>query len=145
MEVVVNGLKSEKERADEAKKLIEWGFNNFTTGLLFAEGTVIASAKTYGGDQGSVPLVTSRDIKLMVPKGASARILARVVYSGPVQAPVQKGQKIGKLKVWRGDFLVLEAPLEAAEDVGTGALHRRAWDAATELVIGLVRAGFQRL
>src|SRR4051812_4926595 len=143
--VVVNGLKSEKERADEAKKLLEWGFNSFQTSLLFEPGTEIASAKIYGGDQGSVPLVTTGPIKLMVPKNASQRVLARVVYSGPVRAPVQKGQKIGKLKVWRGDFVVLEAPLEAAEDVGTGALHRRAWDAATEFVIGLFRAGIQRL
>jgi D-alanyl-D-alanine carboxypeptidase (penicillin-binding protein 5/6) len=143
--VVVNGLKTEKERADEAKKLLEWGFNGFQSSVLFDEGTVIAEAKTYGGDQRYVPLMAARAVKLMLPRGARERIIARVVYSGPVPAPVQKGQKIGKLKVWRGDFLVLEAPLEAAEDVGTGALHRRAWDAATELVIGLVRAGFQRL
>jgi D-alanyl-D-alanine carboxypeptidase (penicillin-binding protein 5/6) len=62
-----------------------------------------------------------------------------------VRAPVEKGQKIGILKVWRGDFLVLELPLEANESVGVGSLPQRAFDAATELVIGLVRAGFQRL
>src|SRR5262245_55867589 len=47
--VVVNGLKSEKERADEAKKLLEWGFHSFQSGLLFAEGQEIAQAKLYGG------------------------------------------------------------------------------------------------
>jgi D-alanyl-D-alanine carboxypeptidase (penicillin-binding protein 5/6) len=143
--VVVNGLKSEKERADEAKKLLEWGFNSFQSSLLFDQGTVVAEAKIYGGDQGYVPLKAAREIKLMLPRGARERIIARVVYSGPVPAPVQKGQKIGKLKVWRGEFVVLEVPLQAAEDVGTGPLHRRAWDAATELVIGLFRAGIQRL
>ena len=44
-----------------------------------------------------------------------------------------------------GNAVVLETPLQAGEDVGTGALHRRAWDAATELLIGLFRAGIQRL
>jgi serine-type D-Ala-D-Ala carboxypeptidase (penicillin-binding protein 5/6) len=68
-----------------------------------------------------------------------------VVYSGPVPAPVEKGQGIGTLKVWRGDELVLEVPVEAAESVGTGNMTQRAFDAATELVIGLVRAGFQKL
>ena len=68
-----------------------------------------------------------------------------MVYTGPVRAPVQEGQKIGNLKVWRGDFLVLEVPLQAAESVGTGSMPQRAFDAATELVIGLFRAGFQRL
>jgi len=143
--VVVTGLKSEKERADEAKKLIEWGFNNFQASLLFEGGAVIAYAKTYGGDQRYVPLMAQGAVKLMVPRGARERILARAVYSGPVHVPVQKGQAIGNLKVWRGDIVALEVPLQAAEDVGTGALHRRAWDAMTELFIGLFRAGIQRL
>jgi D-alanyl-D-alanine carboxypeptidase (penicillin-binding protein 5/6) len=57
---------------------------------------------------------------------------------------VQQGQKVGTLKVWRGDFVALEVPLQAAEDVGTGSMPQRAFDAATELVLGLFRAGFQR-
>jgi len=143
--VVVNGLKSEKERADEAKKLLEWGFHAFQSSLLFEEGQVIAEAKTYGGSQRYVPLVAQQVVRLMVPRGVRERIIARVVYSGPVPAPVQKGQKIGVLKVWRGDSMVLEVPLQAADDVGTGTLTGRAWDAAGELLYGLFRAGVQRL
>ena len=143
--VVVSGLKSEKERADEGKKLLEWGFHHFQSGLLFADGQEIAQAKVYGGEKGSVPLVAPKAVRLMVPRGAREKIIARVVYSGPVRAPVQEGQKIGNLKVWRGDFLVLETPLQATASVGTGSMPQRAFDAATELVIGLFRAGFQRL
>ncbi len=143
--VVVNGLKSEKERADEAKKLLEWGFHAFQSNLLFEEGQIIAEAKTYGGSQRYVPLVAQQVVRLMVPRGVRERIIARVVYSGPVPAPVQKGQKIGVLKVWRGDSMVLEVPLQAADDVGTGTLTGRAWDAAGELLYGLFRAGVQRL
>src|SRR6266545_5435227 len=143
--VVVNGLKSEKERADETKKLLDWGFHAFQSNLLFEEGQVIAEAKTYGGSQRYVPLVAQQVVRLMVPRGVRERIIARVVYSGPVPAPVQKGQKIGVLKVWRGDSMVLEVPLQAADDVGTGTLTGRAWDAAGELLYGLFRAGVQRL
>jgi serine-type D-Ala-D-Ala carboxypeptidase (penicillin-binding protein 5/6) len=143
--VVVNGLKSEKERADEGKKLLEWGFHHFQSALLFAEGQHIAQAKVYGGEKGHVPLTAAREVRLMVPRGSRDRILARVVYSGPVRAPVQGGQKIGTLKVWRGDFLALETPLQAAEDMGTGTMPQRAFDAAAELFIGLFRAGLQRL
>ena len=143
--VVVNGLKSEKERADEGKKLLEWGFHQFQSALLFAEGQHIAQAKVYGGEKGHVPLTAAREVRLMVPRGSRDRILARVVYSGPVRAPVQGGQKIGTLKVWRGDFLALETPLQAAEDVGTGTMPQRAFDAAAELFISLFRAGMQRL
>jgi D-alanyl-D-alanine carboxypeptidase (penicillin-binding protein 5/6) len=81
----------------------------------------------------------------MMARATRERIAARVVYSGPVQAPVEKGQKIGVLKVWRNEFLALEVPLHAAEAVGTGTMSRRAWDAVTELFIGLFRAGVQKL
>ena len=95
--VVVNGLRSEKERADEAKKLLEWGFHSFQSGLLFAAGQEIAQAKLYGGVRGHVPLMAGKEVRLMVPRGSRDKIIARVVYSGPVRAPVEQGQKIGTL------------------------------------------------
>lgn len=145
--VVVNGLKSAKDRADEARKLLEWGFNGFEARLLFADGSTVGWARTYGGDQGSVALtgIDGKAIRLLVPRNSTDRILARMVYAGPVPAPVQKGQRIGALKVWRGEQLVLEHPLEAAESVGTGSLPRRAFDAATELMIGWFRTGVSKL
>jgi serine-type D-Ala-D-Ala carboxypeptidase (penicillin-binding protein 5/6) len=143
--VVVNGLRSEKERADEAKKMLEWGFHNFQSGLLFAQGQEIAQAKLYGGAKGHVPLTARKEVRLMVPRGSRDKIIARVVYSGPVPAPVQEGQNIGILKVWRGESVVLEVPLQAAESVDAGSMPGRAFDAASELVLGLFRAGFKRL
>ena len=143
--VVLNGLKTEKERADEAKRILEWGFNSFQTNFLFAEGAQVGEAKIYGGEKRYVPLMLPRAIKLLVPKNSRERIIARVTYSGPVPAPVQKGQAIGRLKIWRGDAIVLEVPVQAAEDVEQGPLHRRAWDAASELVIGVIRAGMPKL
>jgi serine-type D-Ala-D-Ala carboxypeptidase (penicillin-binding protein 5/6) len=143
--VAVNGLKSEKERADEGKRLLEWGYHNFQLNVLFEEGQIIADAKTFGGDQRNVPLVAQGPVRLMVPRGIREKIIARVVYSGPVPAPVQKGRRIGTLKVWRNDALVLEVPLAAAGDVGTGTIPGRAWDAAGELLYGLFRAGVQKL
>jgi D-alanyl-D-alanine carboxypeptidase (penicillin-binding protein 5/6) len=143
--VVVAGLKTAKERADSAKKLLEWGFRNFESNLLFPQGANIAYAKVYGGEQSSVALVAGRAVTLMVPRDARERIIARVVYSGPVRPPVQKGQTIGTLKVWRGDVMALQIPLQAAENVGIGGIPRRAFDAVTELVIALVRAGIARL
>jgi serine-type D-Ala-D-Ala carboxypeptidase (penicillin-binding protein 5/6) len=80
-----------------------------------------------------------------MPRSGGERLIARLVYNGPVPAPVSKGQSIGKLKVWRGDNLALEVPLKAADDVGKGSMSHRAMDAATELMIGLFRAGVNRL
>jgi D-alanyl-D-alanine carboxypeptidase (penicillin-binding protein 5/6) len=143
--VVVNAMKSARERADEARKLLEWGFRTFESRLLFQDGKAVGEAKLYGGAAGHVPLVSDTPIRLLVPRNSADRIVARIVYSGPVPAPVEKGQSIGKLKVWRGDNVVLEVPLHAAEGVARGSLSQRAFDAASELVITLFRAGFERL
>lgn len=143
--VVVNGLKSLKDRADESRKLLEWGFRAFESRLLFAEGEAVGEAKLYGAQKGYVPLVGDGAIRLLVPRGSNEKIVARIVYTGPVRAPVEKGQQIGKLKVWRGDNVTLEAPLQAGESVPVGGMAQRAFDAASELVIGLFRAGAERI
>jgi D-alanyl-D-alanine carboxypeptidase (penicillin-binding protein 5/6) len=143
--VVVSGARNDKERGDEAKKLLDFGFHGFETKILFAEGQTIGAAKVFGGDSSYVPLVGPGTVSLMMPRNTNDRLIARIVYNGPVPAPVTKGQPIGKLKVWRGDNVALEVPLQAADDVGTGTMSQRAMDGATELMIGLFRAGVGKL
>jgi len=143
--VVVTGARSDKERADEAKKLLEFGFHDFQARVLFAEGQTVGDAKVFGGDKSYVPLVATGTVRLMLPRNNSQRLLARIVYTGPVAAPITKGQPIGKLKVWRGENLALEVPLQAADDVGRGSMPQRAMDGATELMIGVLRAGVSKL
>jgi D-alanyl-D-alanine carboxypeptidase (penicillin-binding protein 5/6) len=143
--VVITGAKSDKERAEEARKILDWGFHGFEVRTLFAEGQTVGEAKVYGGASSYVPLVAPGAVRIMMPRNGGEHILARIVYVGPVPAPVHKGQSIGKLKVWRGDNLALEVPLQAAAAVGNGSMTRRALDAATELMIALVRAGVNRL
>ena len=143
--VVVTGARSDKERAEDARKMLEWGFHGFEARVLFAEGQTVGEAEVFGGDARYVPLIAPGTISMMMPRNGGEHLLARIVYSGPVPAPVSKGQSIGKLKVWRGDSLALEVPLKAAEDVGTGSMSHRAMDAATELMIGLFRAGVNKL
>ncbi len=143
--VVVTGLKNPKDRADDAKKLLDYGFKNFDSRVLFAEGQTVAEAKVYGGAQGRVPVAAKGAIKLMVPRGVSDKIVAKMVYTGPVRAPVQEGQAIGNLQVWRGDAKVLEVPVQASESVAAGSISRRALDAASELVINLFRSAVKRI
>ena len=143
--VVVNGLKTANDRAEEGKKLLQWGFRNFEARVLFAEGQELGEAKVFGGDKGSVPLIASDAVRIMVPKAGGEKLIARIVYQGPVAAPVKAGTRLGALKVWRDGNLVLQLPLKTAEDVGEGSLSQRAFDGASELVITLFRAGAQRL
>jgi D-alanyl-D-alanine carboxypeptidase (penicillin-binding protein 5/6) len=142
---VVNGLKTAKDRADEAKKLLEWGFRNFEHRILFAEGQTLGEAKVFGGDRGNVPLVADGAVRIMVPRSGGEKLIARIVYNGPVPAPVRAGQQLGTLKVWRDNNLVLQVPLKTAGAVAKGSMSQRAVDGASELVINLLRAGAQRL
>lgn len=143
--VVVNGLKTAKDRADEAKKLLEWGFSGFEQRPLFVAGEVLGQARVFGGTQTSVGLVGPKAISMLIPRNSRERISAKIVYTGPVPAPIQEGQRIGTLKVFRGTNVALEVPLQAMENVDRGNLSRRAYDAASELVIGLFRAGIAKI
>jgi serine-type D-Ala-D-Ala carboxypeptidase (penicillin-binding protein 5/6) len=143
--VVVNGLEDPDDRAQEAKKMLEWGFRNFETRTLFAENQFVGYAKVFGGASRSVKLASREPIKVMVPKNGSEKLIARIVYSGPVRAPVQEGQKVGIVRVWRGANVAMEAPVYAAESVGPGSTMRRAIDGASELVIGMFRASAEKL
>ena len=143
--VVVNGLEDADDRAAEAKKLLEWGFRNFEARTLFAKDQTVGYAKVFGGSARSVKLASPEPIKVMVQRNGNDKLLARIVYTGPVRAPIQPGQRSGTLKVWRGSNIALESPLVAAEAIETGSTTRRAFDGASELVIGLFRAGAEKL
>ena len=143
--VVVNGLEDPDDRASEAKKMLEWGFRNFEVRTLFAADQPVGYAKVFGGASRSVRLASREPVKVMVQKNGNDKLIARVVYSGPVRAPIETGQPVGLIKVWRGGNIAVETPVYAAESIGKGSTVRRAIDGASELVIGVFRAGAEKL
>ncbi len=143
--VVVNGLDDPDDRVTEAKKLLEWGFRNFEARTLFAAQQPVGYAKVFGGESRSVKLASPEPVKVMVQKNGSDKLIARIVYNGPVRAPIEPGQPVGFVKVWRGANIAVETPVYAAESVATGSTVRRAIDGASELVIGMFRAGAEKL
>ena len=143
--VVINGLEDPEDRASEAKKMLEWGYRNFETRILFAAEQTLGYAKVFGGSSRSVKLSSPEPIKVMVQKSGGDKLIARLVYSGPVRAPIEAGQKVGIVRVWRGGNVAMEAPVYAAESIGVGSTFRRAIDGASELVIGMFRAGVEKL
>jgi serine-type D-Ala-D-Ala carboxypeptidase (penicillin-binding protein 5/6) len=143
--VAINGLDDPDDRVSEAKKMLEWGFRNFETRTLFAADQPVGYAKVFGGDSRSVRLASSEPIKVMVQKNGTDKLIARVVYNGPVRAPIAVGQQVGVVKIWRGANIAVESPVYATEAVGAGSTMRRAIDGASELVIGMFRAGAEKL
>ncbi|MGD9543129.1 MAG: D-alanyl-D-alanine carboxypeptidase family protein [Methylocystis sp.] len=130
--VAIYGAKSSKERADEARKLLQWGFRNFEEKELFKAGETVGPAQVYGGTKGSVELTAKDDIRVLLPRGGTERLFGKIVYEGPVLAPVEEGKPVGRLEVKRGNAVVLEQPLQTAESIEQGSLPRRAFDAIYE-------------
>jgi len=143
--VVVNGLKTAKDRAAESRKLLDWGFRAFESQQLFAAGQVVGEAQVFGGNRRALPLVSKKPVRVLVPRGDGERVTARIVYTGPLKAPVQKGAEVARLQVNRGDMQAVEMPLYANEDIQEGTLSQRALDGLLEFSTGWVRRAFTSL
>lgn len=126
--VVVAGAKTEKERLDEARRLLDWGFQSFHQRQIFAEGAEVGWAQVFGGASGSVGLTARGPVRVLTTRRGGEKITARVTYNGPLRAPVAKGTQVGQLEVSRGDVKVLEVPLYTAAEVPVGSLWQRAMD-----------------
>ncbi len=115
--LVVNGMTSMAERAQETSRVMEWGFREFTNTTVFRAGDTVAEAPVWLGTQDKVPLVVPRMVQVTAPTGqaVSPRVIAK--YDGPLPAPIAKGTKLGVAAVTLPDGRVIEYPLEAGADV----------------------------
>jgi D-alanyl-D-alanine carboxypeptidase (penicillin-binding protein 5/6) len=136
MILVVSGLATDKERADEARRLFDWGNTAFERLRFFNQGEAVAQARVYGGSAGSVGLATEEPLDILLLRGNRERIRARVSYDGPLLAPVAAGREVGTVRVWVGDAQVLEKPVFTMANVGRGSMNQRALDAVRQLLIG---------
>lgn len=137
--LVMLGLKSTKERNDEAKRILDWAFTSFKSRQLFAGDETIGTARVFGGEAWSVELTADKPVSVLARSDGPEVLEARIVYDGPVPAPVRKGERIGHLIVTRDGTPCLDEPLFAAADVAMGGMTRRALDAIYEIGVGLVR------
>ena len=134
----MSGLPDQRARGEEARKLLEWGLRAFEPYQIFEKNEEIGNVRLYGGEQLTVPVTVKEDLSILLPITDRDNMKARIIYTGPIMAPVEEGQEIATLKVWIGDNLSQETPLYAAYSVGLGPIHRRALDALTELAFGWI-------
>jgi serine-type D-Ala-D-Ala carboxypeptidase (penicillin-binding protein 5/6) len=133
------GCRTAKERVEEARKIFLWGFRSFDSKTIFQAGETIGDAKVYGGSASEVPLIADKEVKILVPRTATGKFTGRIVYTGPLIAPVEAGREVARLKIFRGTEQILDLPLKTAAAVEVGALPRRAMDAGLEYATGLFR------
>jgi D-alanyl-D-alanine carboxypeptidase (penicillin-binding protein 5/6) len=115
--LVLNGMSSMAERAQETARLIEWGFRESANTTIFKAGDVVAEAPVWLGAQDKVPLVIPHAVMATTMVGQNAQPRAVVRFDGPIAAPIAKGTPIGRAVVTMPDGRVIEYPLQAGADV----------------------------
>lgn len=115
--LVVNGLTSMAERAQETSRLMEWGYRETSNTTVFRAGDTVVEAPVWLGAQDKVPLVIARPVQITAPAGQTVtpRVVAR--FEGPLPAPVVKGTRVGTAAVTLPDGRVVEYPLETGAAV----------------------------
>lgn len=115
--MVINGLKSMKDRSTESKRLIGWGMAAFENVTMYRSGQVVDTVPVWLGTVSEVPATVEVPLTVTVMKGSEPDVKAEIHYMQPVSAPVQKGQKLGRVIVRGPDNQVKTADLIAAESV----------------------------
>jgi D-alanyl-D-alanine carboxypeptidase (penicillin-binding protein 5/6) len=131
--MVVAGLGSFNQRIEESVKFMDWGFRAWKSQPLFNQNEKVADARVQGGGDDIVPLVAPRSIAVTLPAGSSANIRVKVVYNGPIKAPIAKGQHVADLVVSTPDTPPQTMPLVASEAVGEAGFFGRMWNGLTSL------------
>ncbi|HSC64578.1 MAG TPA: D-alanyl-D-alanine carboxypeptidase, partial [Caldimonas sp.] len=126
---IVLGANSEASRANEAQKLLNWGYTAFEGLKLFDGGQAVLQPPVWKGTEKTVKLGQPQPIVLAVPAGSAGKIKTEVVRPDPLVAPFTKGQQVGTLKIRSGDQVLREMPLVALEAVEQAGIFGRAWDA----------------
>jgi D-alanyl-D-alanine carboxypeptidase (penicillin-binding protein 5/6) len=125
--MVVAGLGSFNQRIDESVKFIEWGFKAWQTKPLLTKGQKVETAEVQLGDAATVGLVAPRNLAVTMPAGALTGVKVKVVYQGPIKAPIAAGQHIADLVVETPSTPPQVMPLVAETAVGEAGFFRRAW------------------
>ncbi|MEJ5992722.1 D-alanyl-D-alanine carboxypeptidase family protein [Ramlibacter sp. PS3R-8] len=126
---IVLGANSEAARANEAQKLLNWGYTAYEGLKLFEANVPVIEPQVWKGTEKTVKLGQTQPIVLAVPAGSGSKIKTQVARPDPLVAPFAKGQQVGTLKILAGDQLLREVPLVALQAVEQAGIFGRAWDA----------------
>jgi D-alanyl-D-alanine carboxypeptidase (penicillin-binding protein 5/6) len=115
--LVFNGLPSMRARAEESERLLEWGFREFESVVLFRAADVVEQVPVYLGERRTVPLVGGTDVVVTLPRAWRNRMQVRLRYEAPIPAPVLRGTQLGTLEVSGQGVPSMTVPLLAGADV----------------------------
>ena len=134
---VITGLSSEKERAEEAERIVSWAFRQFAEKTLVKAGQRVADAPVWMGAAETVGLVPAADVRLLVPALVQENATAEVVFTGPLRAPLKAGTQVAEMVIHIPDLPDARVPLVVEADVARGGFGKRLTTA-----IGVLRARY---
>ena len=124
--MVVAGLTSFNQRAQESIRFMEWGFRAWQARPVVKAGKSVGTAAVQLGDASEVELVAPKALAVTVPSGTRPQLSGKIVYDGPVKAPIKQGAHIADLVVTAPGLPEQRMPLVAARDVGQAGFFGRA-------------------
>ena len=125
---VLIGAKSAKERSDYSQQLMEFGYRNYETNKLYKAGAVLEKVRVWKGNKKVVPIGLLEDYYITVPKGILANLEGSIEFISDADAPIQRGDAMGKLIIKEGDKVIIEHPVVALTDVAGGGIWRKVTD-----------------
>jgi D-alanyl-D-alanine carboxypeptidase (penicillin-binding protein 5/6) len=125
---VVLGARSDAQRTQEALKLLNYGFENFDSVLLYRALQPVKVAPIYRGARALVSMGFMQDFHLLTARGSASRVKAEVITRQPIVAPIHKGQRMGTLRLTLDGKPLGDYPLVALHDVSVAGILGRGWD-----------------
>jgi D-alanyl-D-alanine carboxypeptidase (penicillin-binding protein 5/6) len=135
--MVIAGLKSINDRRQEAQKLLDWGFRQFKPIDVYSRGDRVGRATVWGGTTRSVDLLTSDSVQIALTAAEQATVETKLVYTGPLMAPVAAGAKVGSVRLMLDGYALAEVPVETAAAVDEEpSMWSRALDSVMIMAFG---------
>ncbi|WP_028965823.1 D-alanyl-D-alanine carboxypeptidase family protein [Sphingomonas phyllosphaerae] len=125
--MVLAGLTSFNQRATESVRFMEWGFRAWQAKPVVKAGREVGTAAVQLGSAREVKLVAPKDLTVTIPSGSRPKLAAKIVYDGPIKAPIKQGAHIADLVVSSPGLPEQRMPLVAGGDVGEAGFFGRAW------------------
>ena len=124
---VVMGTNSMQARADQTRALFSWGFANFESAVLQTAGGVLATPKVWFGKGDLVKAGLATDLAVTLPRGQRDKVTTELVVDQEVDAPIAKGQQLGKVNAVLDGKIIASQPLVAMEPVEEASFFVRIW------------------
>ncbi|MGE6441023.1 MULTISPECIES: D-alanyl-D-alanine carboxypeptidase family protein [unclassified Psychrobacter] len=125
---VIMGTKSQQARADQSRELLNWGFGHFTTVTKAPAGQFVSKLPVWFGEADEVELATGDNLQILTSKTQKNKITTVVDIPESLEAPIKKGQEVGKMMAVIDGKAVASVPIIATNDIEQSGFMSRTWE-----------------